>query len=108
MTRSTRSPVLEVALLPTSGDPASTRRPLPSRWAAAGVTLVALIFQIVTGTSVASAAPAMVDPAGCSATLGRAAVWPGTVSGSTGTRRVFSDAYYTHLLRDPACAPLDN
>jgi tagatose-1,6-bisphosphate aldolase len=76
------------------------------RLAAAEIQLVALCL-LAAGQSAASAAPAAADPAGCSTVLAGAAVWPGTVSDRSGTRRIFSDAYYSFLDRRPACAPAE-
>lgn len=79
------------------------RRPLPRRTALGGMLVLALCSLLHTGTP-AAAASGVADPVACSATLARAAAWPGTVADAAGTRRVFSDAYYTNLLSRPACA----
>jgi hypothetical protein len=83
--------------------PAFARR-FDRRLATAGLPLVATASLLLGGVSAASAAPVSSDPTGCSATLARAAAWPGSFSDRTGTHRISSDAYYSYLLRQPSCA----
>jgi hypothetical protein len=83
----------------------SLRQRFPRRLAPAGVPLVAVACLLLSaGVSAASSDPASPDPAGCSATLARAAVWPGTFTDPNGTHRIYSDAYDTYLAHRAPCA----
>jgi hypothetical protein len=86
-----------------SRTPAHPDRPSRRLPAAVGI-LVLGVSSLLSSATAASAAPAMSDPAGCTATLATAASWPGTVGDDSGTWLVFSDAFYTHLLTQRACA----
>jgi hypothetical protein len=85
------------------------RQPAPDRRSAghiasAGVPLLALTCLLCAGVPAASAAPASPDSSGCSATLARAAVWPGTFADRTGVHRVHSDGFDSYLAAQPPCA----
>jgi hypothetical protein len=90
--------------------PVTTRRqPSPhrrsaGRIASAGVPLLALTCLLCAGVPAASATPASPVPSGCSATLDRDAVWPGTFADRTGVHRVHSDGFDSYLAAQPPCA----
>jgi hypothetical protein len=86
-----------------------TRPVRPARRFRAGVGISALVLScLLSSATAASAAPAMSDPAGCTASLAAATRWPGLVADGDGTRHEFSDAFYTHLLSQRVCARLDS
>ncbi|MGY1684215.1 hypothetical protein ACI8AK_01370 [Geodermatophilus sp. SYSU D00867] len=67
----------------------------------------ALAAGIVLVPSAALADPPALDDRSpsCAAVLARAVAFPGTVPTPSGTQRVVSDAYVSHLLRSEECAP---
>jgi hypothetical protein len=67
---------------------------------------VALATGLAAAGPAGAAAPAAVsDPAACAALLTQVLTWPGGVR-VPGTPQRFSDAYESHLLRQPPCAAL--
>ena len=83
----------------------SARPDRPPRRSPAVIGILVLgLSGLLSSATAASAAPAMSDPAGCTAALATAASWPGIVADRSGRWLVFSDAFYTHLLSRRACA----
>jgi hypothetical protein len=79
----------------------SARRSVLQRTAV--LTATAVIATGLAGALPAGAAgPA--DPGACAALLSQVLTWPGGVAPSPGGHRV-SDAYESHLLRQPPCRP---
>ncbi|CCH90164.1 exported protein of unknown function [Modestobacter italicus] len=83
----------------------STRRSVLQRTAA--LTAAAVLATGLAGAGPAgAAAPAPVaDPTACAALLAQVLSWPGGVH-APGSPQVVSDAYESHLLRQPACRAL--
>ena len=76
-------------------------RTLPTRRT---VVLSALAVPALLLTpSAAVADPPALDRDPCSVHLARAAHWPGSLETPTGTSRLVSDAYVTHLSSQPPC-----
>jgi hypothetical protein len=82
----------------------SARRSVLQRTAV--LTATAVIATGLAGALPAgAAAPAGVaDPSACAVLLTRVLTWPGGVAPAPGAHRV-SDAYESHLLRQPPCRP---
>jgi len=83
----------------------STRRSVLQRTAVL-TAAVALATGLAGPGPAGAAAPAPVaDPAACAALLAQVLTWPGGVR-EPGSPQVVSDAYGSHLLRQPPCAAL--
>ena len=72
----------------------------PRRTATTALLTAALLG---AGGTAAATASVPADPT-CAEVLARASTWPGTVSVDGQIYRLYSDAYGSHLTRQPPCA----
>jgi hypothetical protein len=66
--------------------------------------VLAAVTALLLAPAAAEADPPALDQEPCAALLAGAATWPGGFETPTGTVRLVSDAYVTHLSSQPACA----
>ena len=69
------------------------------------VAIAAATAAVFLTPSAALADPPALNRDPCEVALLRAATWPGAMDASSGTVRLVSDAYVTHLSSQPACEP---
>jgi hypothetical protein len=68
------------------------------------VPVVATLAVLLLAPSAAVADPPALNQDECSTLLARAALWPGGFEDESGTVRIVSDAYVSHLSAQPPCA----
>jgi hypothetical protein len=68
------------------------------------VPVVAALSVLLFASSAAVADPPALNRDECSTLLAQAAIWPGGIETESGTIRLVSDAYVSHLSAQPPCS----